>query len=140
AVRRPAQPDLPMVPTLSDLPLRREGYFEAPFASSCDGVTGTKSATARMSAPPANALIASVPPKLPTWTWPESSAADEALPPLMSERSTLRLYFSKRPSSFAMKGARFDGVTLPYEETIFTGEGFGDAVAAAALVGAPLGP
>jgi hypothetical protein len=44
-----------------------------------------------------------------------------------------------------MKGARFDGVTLPYDDLIFVGVGFGVGVAAAAadvaaLVGAAVPP
>src|SRR5690242_17746358 len=121
-----------MLATPTTLPFRSAGVLYSGLARNCHGVTGTNSATARRSAPPVNALIASVPPKFPTCTFPERSAADEALPPLMSVRSTSRLYFAKRPSSFAMKGARFDGVTLPYEDTIFVGGGLGVVVAAAA--------
>src|SRR5436305_4359474 len=121
-----------MLATPTTLPFRSEGCLYSGFARNCHGVTGTNSATARRSAPPANALIASVPPKFPTCTLPDRSAADEALPPLMSVRSTSRLYFVKMPSSFAMNGARLDGVTLPYEDTILVGGGFGVVVAAAA--------
>jgi len=50
----------------------------------------------------------------------------------MRSSVTSRLYFSKMPSSLARNGARFDGVTLPYDDLILIGEGFGVCVAAAA--------
>src|SRR5258706_9404736 len=91
-----------------------------------------------MSAPPTKPLIASVPPKLPICVWLETSAAADGAPPSMRLSSTSRPRFSKRPSSFAMNGARFAGVTLPYDDLILIG--VGDAVGAtdAATVGAGL--
>src|SRR5713101_1044272 len=90
-----------------------------------------------MSDPATKPLIASVPPKLPTCVWLETSAAADGALPSMRLRSTSRPRFSKRPSSFAMNGARFAGVTLPYDDLILIGVGV--AVGAeAATVGAEL--
>src|SRR2546427_4334860 len=83
-----------------------------------------------MSEPPATRLIASVPPKFARCTWPAISAAADGAPPSMSTRSTSSPRFAKRPSSFAMNGARFAGVTFPYEALILIGSGAGAAVAA----------
>src|SRR3981081_1331792 len=87
-----------------------------------------------MSDPAKKPLMASVPPKLPTWVWLETRAAADGAPPSMRLRSTSRPRFSKRPSSFAMNGARFAGVTFPYEDLILIGVGVAVGVADAATV------
>src|SRR5256886_3071446 len=76
-----------------------------------------------MSEPAATPLIVSVPPKFPNWTCPEMSAAADGAPPSISTRSTSRPCFAKMPISFAKKGARFAGVTLPYDDLILMGSG-----------------
>src|SRR3989442_7509906 len=91
-----------------------------------------------MSDPATKPLIASVPPKLPTCVWLETSAAADGAPPSMRLRSTSRPCFSKRPSSFAMNGARFAGVTFPYEDLILIGVGVAVGATEAATVGAEL--
>src|SRR4030088_327904 len=79
-----------------------------------------------MSAPATKPLIASVPPKLPPRVWLETRAAADGEPPSMRLRSTSRPRFSKSPSSFAMNGARFAGVTFPYDDLILIGADGGD--------------
>src|SRR6202158_4613278 len=91
-----------------------------------------------MSDPATKPLIASVPPKLPTCVWLDTSAAADGEPPSMRLRSTSRPRFSKRPSSFAMNGARFAGVTFPYDDLILIGVGVAVGVADAATVPAGL--
>src|SRR6267378_5645832 len=88
-----------------------------------------------MSAPATKPLMASVPPKFPICVWPETRAADEGAPPSMRLRSTSRPRFSKRPRSLAMKGARFAGVTLPYDDLILIGVGLAVGATDPATVG-----